>query len=63
MVGPYGLGIRNMQGGKLVEWCHLNKVIMGTHGFSNQQEGNALGKAKEVEADYVLISKRVINIQ
>ena len=28
VVGPPGLGIRNMLGEKLVEWCHTNNFII-----------------------------------
>ncbi|KAK3793172.1 hypothetical protein RRG08_009471 [Elysia crispata] len=28
VVGPHGLGIRNIQGEKLVEWCHMNNLLL-----------------------------------
>ena len=47
---PLRLGIRNIRGTKLVEWCHTNNLIVGKHGFSNRKEGNEHGKAQVMEA-------------
>ena len=62
VVGPLGMGIRNIRGQKLVECCHTNNLIVGNMWFQQPKRRKwtwkSAGDGSRNQIDYVLISKR-----
>ncbi|GFO36321.1 endonuclease-reverse transcriptase [Plakobranchus ocellatus] len=65
IVGKHGLGIRNEQGEKLIEWCQTNNIIVGNTWFQQPPRSKWTWKSPGDETrnqiDYMMISKRYRN--
>ena len=64
-VGPHGLGIKNMPGEEIVEWCHMNNLIMRNTWFQHPKRRKwtwkSPGDSSRNQIDCIQISKRFIN--
>ncbi|GFN92110.1 craniofacial development protein 2-like [Plakobranchus ocellatus] len=65
IVGKHGLGIRNEQGEKLIEWCQTNNTIVGNTWFQQfprrKWTWKSPGDETRNQIDYMMISKRYRN--
>ena len=63
MVGPHGLGIRNTRGEKIVEWCHMNNLIIGNAWFKQATRRKwtwkSPGDGSRNQIDYILVGNRL----
>ncbi|GFO13734.1 all-trans-retinol 13,14-reductase [Plakobranchus ocellatus] len=65
IVGPHGLGTRNLRGEKLVEWCKMNNLIIGNTWFQQPPRRKWTWKSPGEEIrnqiDFILLSHRFRN--
>ncbi|GFN90701.1 craniofacial development protein 2-like protein [Plakobranchus ocellatus] len=62
IVGPHGLGTRNLRGEKLVEWCKMNNLIIGNTWFQQPPRRKWTWKSPGQEIrnhiDFILLTKK-----